>query len=159
MLNLSLCGSLIQNKLRYFESHLLFFYLQKRYNMNLIDDLDKKINDFKKNNYKKYLELKEQFIRENPRSRINTPVKTIEIDYLIENLHEELNKNQLLNESFIRNKTLIELSEQTIPENLWNNVLTQYKTYDNVKPDFINILTFLQNNNLRSLQDKIEEFF
>ena len=81
------------------------------------------------------------------------------VDKILEEGITEFIERNKLQENWKRNKTLIELSEQTIPENLWNNVLTQYKMYDNVKPDFINILTFLQNNNLRSLQDKIEEFF
>ena len=96
------------------------------------------------------------FITEGKRQRQCGPKKVDKI--LEEGITEFIERNKL-QENWQRNKTLIELSEQTIPENLWNNVLTQYKTYDNVKPDFINILTFLQNNNLRSLQDKIEEFF
>ena len=127
--------------------------------MILIDDVDEKINNFKKTNKKRYLELLEEFQKENPKSRINKPVTQKEIDYLIENLHEELDKNKELGESFLLNKKLIELSEQTIPEELWKNVINQYNNYEKVQSDFMKVLQFLNRNKLMKLQERVEDFF
>jgi len=127
--------------------------------MILIDDVDEKINNLKKTDKKRYLELLEEFQKENPKSRINKPVTQKEIDYLIENLHEELDKNKELGESFLLNKKLIELSEQTIPEYLWKNVINQYNNYEKVQSDFMKVLQFLNRNKLMKLQERVEDFF
>lgn len=127
--------------------------------MILVDDINEKINDLKRTNKKQYIELLNEFQKENPNSRINKPVTQKEIDYLIENLHNELEKNKDLNEAFSLNKKMIELSKQTIPEDKWKNVIDKYNNYERNKSDFMVIAQFLHKHKLKLLQEKINEFF
>jgi len=84
------------------------------------------------------------------------PVKQ---DKILEQGIEEFIKENKLEENWKRNKTLIELSSETIPENIWNSVLTSYIEYIKVKPDFTTIIKFLHKNGLIQLQNKIHQFF
>lgn len=82
-----------------------------------------------------------------------------QIDKILEQGIEEFIKENKLEENWKRNKTLIELSSETIPENIWNSVLTSYNEYVKVKPDFTTIIKFLNKNRLHKLTEKVHQFF
>lgn len=77
---------------------------------------------------------------------------------LEEGLEEFLNENDL-KVNWNRNRKLIELSEQTIPEFLWNKIIDKYLNYDIIEADFVNILNFLRRSKLMMLQKRTNEFF
>ena len=76
---------------------------------------------------------------------------------LIEGLEEYLDKNNL-HDNYKRNKTLIELNKNTIPEDIWDNVVDKYNNYDRIKTDFTKMLIFFNKNKLIKLRERINEF-
>ena len=77
---------------------------------------------------------------------------------LQQGIDDFLDENPECKENYQRNKKLIELSKQTIPEEVWNEVIDEFENYEKVESDFINILTFFRKNNMKMLQDRIQEF-
>lgn len=82
--------------------------------------------------------------------------KTID-KILINGVKEFIVENNLI-KNFKRNKTLIELSKITIPEDLWKSVLTLYNNYNRIEPDYIKMLGFMNKNNLIKLRERVNEF-
>jgi hypothetical protein len=60
-------------------------------------------------------------------------------------------------DNYERNKKLIELSRDTIPEDIWTNVLYKYNQ-DPVRGNFIKVTQFFRKYRIRSLVDKVDSF-
>lgn len=56
-----------------------------------------------------------------------------------------------------RNKKLVELSKDEIPENIWNNVIYEYNQ-QTPKGDYMKIVQFLRKHKIRSLTEKANMF-
>ena len=60
-------------------------------------------------------------------------------------------------DKYERNKKLVELSKDEIPEDIWNNIIFRYNELD-PKGDYIKVLQFLQRHKIRALVDKVDRF-
>ncbi len=79
------------------------------------------------------------------------------IDEVFENGLEKFVVNNNLIKNYERNRKLIELSEETIPQEIWNDVIFKY---NNIEPEknYIKIIKFLRKHKIRSLIDKADKF-
>lgn len=93
------------------------------------------------------------FILEGKRQKAFGPKKIDKV--LIQGVDEFLDENPEYKEKFERNKKLIELSEKTIPEDIWKSVVDKYYNYSSIKFSFVKILKFLHDNKLNRLREKI----
>ena len=80
------------------------------------------------------------------------------IDKILEQGIEEFLEETGLHDNYERNTKMIELSEKTIPEDIWKNVTDKYRNYKRNKPDFMIVAKFLHDNKLKKLQEKINQF-
>lgn len=96
------------------------------------------------------------FIDENKRQK-PFGKKTIE-KALIYGLDKYLIENNL-EENYIRNRKLVELSPEMIPKSIQRNVYIQYKKCNNdAKNSFLTIQKYLAKNKFRSLIDRVDNF-
>lgn len=65
-------------------------------------------------------------------------------------------KNGLV-DKYDRNRKLVELSDETIPTDVWNDIVYKYR---NISPpqNYMKILQFLRKHNMRTLIDKADSF-
>ena len=59
--------------------------------------------------------------------------------------------------NYERNKNMVELSKDEIPEDIWNNILFEYNNLD-PKGDFIKVVQFLKKHKIRTLEDRASDF-
>lgn len=79
---------------------------------------------------------------------------------LMEGLDVFLSKNVLAKKNFDRNKKLITLSKEFIPENIWNNVIAEYErvSKDYKRKNAIIIANNFRMKNLNALVSRANEF-
>jgi hypothetical protein len=68
-------------------------------------------------------------------------------------------KENSLEKNYIRNRKLIELSDQTIPKQVWSDVVYEYTNYDLTgKQTYMHIAGVFDKYNIRFLKDKVPQF-
>ena len=71
-------------------------------------------------------------------------------------LKEYAKKYKLMN-NYNRNKNLVELSKDEIPEDIWTNIVYEYNNA-NPKGDFMKVTQFISKHKIKTFEDKISQF-
>ena len=72
---------------------------------------------------------------------------------------EEFIKREGLLANFKRNKKLIRLSKNTIPDIVWNGVIESYTAQEDKKGNYMLLAKYFSTNRMRRLQKSIDKFF
>jgi 3-dehydroquinate synthetase len=123
----------------------------------MLTELDQKILDFKKKYPEKFEKIKSDYMKINKMT--NKPFSDKTIKSIINlGIVKWLNgQPKEVLENYERNKKLIVLSKETIPQEVQDNILEAYK---NSKPvvDKVLIDNYLKSRNMASMYKKVNDF-
>ena len=78
--------------------------------------------------------------------------------YGLDQFLDEDVKNENLRRNFERNKKLITLDQNNIPEYVWSNVMKAYNDYQKVPGDFMKVQGYFAKGKMRSLLNSVSDF-
>lgn len=135
-------------------------WLAKKYNYKLtnVDDYIKELEEskfIKKEEDLYYRETKKN-AQMKERQKPLGPKKICKI--LEEGFYEWLENDEEIKRNYERNKRLIALTRETIPESVWTDIIRSYENYPLVKKDYMKLMTYFTKGRMISYLDSISDF-